>query len=179
MVWLPAALNRDRVAGGRVLEVGALDVNGSIRPAIEAMCPAAYVALDQQPGRGVDVLDTAENLVARFGPASFDVVVSAEMLEHAANWQQALIAMVNVLAPGGQLALTTRSPGFPYHPFPVDCWRFTPILMKAVVDALGLTMASVVEDPEAPGVFVTGIRPDAAPVMAWALDGLTAQAVTG
>lgn len=71
------------VKGGYVLEVGACDVSGSIRPIIsEAFGPAEYIGVDIVPGPGVDKVCAAEDLVAVFGEDRFDCVISTEMLEH-------------------------------------------------------------------------------------------------
>ena len=40
----------DDVAGKSVLEVGALDVNGSVRSHIELLRPSRYVGVDLEPG---------------------------------------------------------------------------------------------------------------------------------
>jgi hypothetical protein len=69
--------------GKRVLEVGSKFVNGSVRPLIERFCsPRDYVGVDIEPGKYVDVVLPAEKLVNCFGPESFDVVISTELLEH-------------------------------------------------------------------------------------------------
>jgi hypothetical protein len=69
--------------GGRVLEVGSKFVNGSVRPLIERFCkPREYIGVDIEPGKYVDVVLPAERLVDYFGPESFDVVVSTEVVEH-------------------------------------------------------------------------------------------------
>ena len=107
----------------RMLEVGSLDVNGTVR-AVLGHAVASYYGVDIRPGPGVDeVLDVAR-LSDRFGPRAFDLVTSTEMLEHCFDWQDALFQMLNVLRPGGLLLLTTRSPGFPLHDHPADHWRF-------------------------------------------------------
>jgi hypothetical protein len=72
--------------GKRVLEVGSKYVNGSVRPLIERFCsPKEYVGVDIEAGKFVDVILSAEKLVEYFGPESFDVVISTEMLEHIQN----------------------------------------------------------------------------------------------
>jgi ubiquinone/menaquinone biosynthesis C-methylase UbiE len=47
-----------------------------------------------------------------FPENSFDVVISGVMLEFAPDQQRAVSEMVRVLAPGGQLAVTTHGPGY-------------------------------------------------------------------
>jgi SAM-dependent methyltransferase len=157
--WIPVALRRFDVAGADVLEVGSYDVNGSVRPLICAYGPALYVGVDQSTGRGVDRVCDAADLVALFGPESFDVVISTEMLEHVVDWQSSIAAMCDVLRPDGRLVLTTRSPGFPYHPFPIDTWRYPVALLAQILRRAGLVDVLAVPDPEAPGVFARARKP--------------------
>ena len=128
-------LRRDDVAGKDVLEVGSLDVNGSMRDVVEPLGPRSYLGVDVRPGPGVDEICAAERLVERFGRESFDVVLATEVLEHIADWRAAIRSMKTVLRPGGVALLTTCSPGFPYHGYPDDHWRFEPeVLERAFAD---------------------------------------------
>jgi SAM-dependent methyltransferase len=152
------ALQTREVEGRDVLEVGALDVNGTVRPMVEARRPASYVAVDVVDGPGVDRVCDATDLIGSFGMDAFDVVISIEMLEHADDWQAAILSMVAVLRPGGVLVWTTRSPGFAFH-HPPDRWRYTQEAMAEVLDRLGLEPLVLADDPEFPGVFVKARKP--------------------
>lgn len=152
------ALQGGEVAGKDVLEVGSLDVNGSVRPFVMARGPASYVGVDVVDGPGVDRVLDAVDLAATFGPDSFDVVISTEMLEHAEDWQAAIANMVAVLRPGGVLVWTTRSPGFAYH-HPPDRWRYTQQAMAEILQRLLLEPLVVMDDPEYPGVFCKARMP--------------------
>jgi SAM-dependent methyltransferase len=154
------ALRAREVEGKDVLEVGSLNVNGSVRPLVEARQPASYMGVDVVPGPGVDKPVDVADLVATFGADSFDVVISTEMLEHAADWQLACTQMVAVLRPGGVLVWTTRSPGFLYH-HPPDRWRYTTTGMAEILDRLGLETVVVCDDPDpaSPGVFAKARKP--------------------
>lgn len=157
--WVGETLMSADIAGRSVLEVGSYDVNGSVRPTVLALEPASYTGVDQSAGPGVDQVVSAVDLVAKFGAGSFDVVISTEMLEHVEDWRPIVAEMVNVLAPGGLLVLTTRSPGFPYHPYPVDTWRYTVDGMGQILAAAGLVARELVSDPQAPGVFAIARKP--------------------
>lgn len=148
----------DVVPDRSVIEVGAYDVNGSIRPLLEPRA-GSYLGVDMALGPRVDQVVNCVDLITTFGCDQFDVVACAEMLEHAAEWRECLVNMAGVLAPGGVLALTTRSPGFPYHPFPEDHWRFPLNTMTSIIAALGLS-GTVIDDWEREGVFVTATKPD-------------------
>jgi hypothetical protein len=64
-----------------VLEVGSLDINGTIRDLFNS---PKYVGVDVAPGRGVDVVCNGEDL--DYPDNSFDVAVSAECFEHNPEW---------------------------------------------------------------------------------------------
>lgn len=153
------ALQNREVAGRRVLEVGSRDVNGSVRRMIQTRAPAAYLGVDIVEGPGVDRVCDAAGLVAAFGPDSFDVVVTTEMLEHAKDWQAAIANMIGVLRPGGVLVVTTRSPGFGYH-HPPDRWRYTQAAFQEILRRFDLEPVVLMDDPEYPGVFVKARKPD-------------------
>lgn len=159
--WVPVNLTEDEVRDGVVLEVGAYDVNGSVRPFIERYEPASYTGTDMQPGPRVDRVVDAADLAGTFGVDYADVVISTEMLEHAEDWQAAVRGMLEVLRPGGVLLLTARGPGFPYHDHPGDYWRFTVETMSAILELAGLDVLTVQSDPDpaSPGVFAKARKP--------------------
>jgi glycosyltransferase involved in cell wall biosynthesis len=152
------ALQTLEVDGRDVLEVGSLDVNGSVRPMVEARQPRSYVGVDIEDGPGVDLVCDVEELWRHYPPNSFDVVVSTECLEHVGDWRRAIASMISVLRPGGVLVWTTRSPGFPYH-HPPDRWRYTQPAMARILGAAGLDLIVLMADPEYPGVFCKARKP--------------------
>jgi SAM-dependent methyltransferase len=117
-------LIQQEVEGKRIVEIGAIDVNGSMRPLIESWRPSEYLGIDIEHGKSVDVVFSAEDLEMRFGRETFDVVMSIDMLEHAANWKAVISNMKRVCKPGGVMMITTCSQGFPYHAYPHDYWRY-------------------------------------------------------
>jgi SAM-dependent methyltransferase len=151
-------------AGLHVLEVGSRNVNGSVRPLFAGA--EEYVGIDRDMGEGVDQECTVEEYLRLRDRETFDVVVSAEMLEHAADWKAAFRAMCELLVPGGTLLLTTRSEGFPRHN-PPDYWRFDPACLIPACRACGLKPLIVALDPQVPGVFLKAVKlemPDATPM---------------
>lgn len=107
-----------------VIEVGSMDVNGSVRPLFESYKPKRYLGVDISPGPGVDVVCNAEKLLDVFEPNSFDLVISTEMLEHVRDWQKVISNLKALAAPGGIIYISTRSRGFAYHAYPYDFWRY-------------------------------------------------------
>lgn len=157
------ALTAEQVTGKRVVEVGSYNYNGSARDAISVHDPAFYTGTDAQPGPGVDWVVPAEKLPGALGEDSADVVICTEMLEHAEDWRGAVEGIVRVLAPGGYLVLTTRGPGFPFHPHPGDFWRYSLEQMGAIAAACGLEVLNLEPDPDpaSPGVFLVARKPTA------------------
>ncbi len=156
------ALTAEQVKGKRVVEVGAYDVNGSVREPVTALGPAKYLGTDERDGPGVDLPVLAERLPGVLGRDCAGIVIATEMLEHAIDWRGAVTGMVTILAPGGCLVLTTRSAGFPHHPHPVDCWRYSLEQMGAIAAACGLEVLRLEPDPDpaSPGVFLLARKPE-------------------
>jgi SAM-dependent methyltransferase len=152
-------LTRDAVAGREVLDVGALDVNGSLRPFVESLGPDRYVGVDIAPGPSVDEVVDASRLVEHFGAESFDLVITTEMIEHIRDWQTVVANLKRVVRPGGLLLVTTRSIGFHYHGYPFDFWRYEPEDMRAIF--ADFEILALERDTDAPGVFMLARKPDA------------------
>jgi SAM-dependent methyltransferase len=124
IIFAARSLTSEEIRGKRIIEIGSKDVNGGLRSILEAWGSQEYIGTDIVEGPGVDVICDGENLVARFGENSFDVVVSTEVLEHVRNWRKVISNMKRLCKPGGIVLITTRSIGFPYHSYPHDFWRF-------------------------------------------------------
>jgi hypothetical protein len=58
------------------------------------------VSVDIEAGKFVDIMLPAEKLVEYFGPESFDIEISTELLEHVQNWRLVINNMKSVLKYG-------------------------------------------------------------------------------
>lgn len=145
------------VQGKDVLEVGSYNVNGTPRIVFMPYGPKSYVGVDQEAGPCVDRVVNATNLVTTLGKDSFDVVLSTEMLEHAKDWRAAVNNMKSIVKPGGTLFVTTRGPGFPFHGFPEDHWRYTTEDFRKIF--ADMEIIDLGPDPEFPGVFMKARKP--------------------
>lgn len=149
--WVSGIVNEYGLTGS-VLEVGSLNVNGGVRD----LFAGSFVGVDFRDGPGVDAVMDGHAL--DFEDASFDVVVSTEMLEHDSAFWLSLAEAGRVLRPGGHLLLTTRGNGFAEHGHPNDYWRFMPSSAGLLADLASCDLVSSGADPEAPGIFVYGQR---------------------
>jgi SAM-dependent methyltransferase len=154
MDFLRKELKVEEFAGKEVLEVGAQNVNGSPREVIVPYGPSKYVGIDFGPGRDVDLVVDVKDLTSYFGIDWFDVVVSTEMLEHAQDWRTAVQQMKAVLRPGGLLVVTTRGPGFPYHGYPHDYWRYTTESFSRIFGDMSIEYLQPDPGPGCPGVLL-------------------------
>ncbi|MCO5111975.1 MAG: class I SAM-dependent methyltransferase [Burkholderiaceae bacterium] len=114
---------------GVAIDIGAQDVNGSLR----SVCPPhlQFIGVDFVQGRGVDVvLDDPYRLP--FEDASIDVVVSSSCFEHSELFWVLFLEIMRVLKTPGLFYLNAPSNGT-FHRYPVDCWRFYPDSGKALI----------------------------------------------
>lgn len=107
---------------GTVVEVGAMDVNGSLRSA----CPPniTYLGVDMEHGKSVDIIvKPGEPLPFRDGFC--DAVISSSQLEHDDFFWLSFLEFARVIKPGGYVYINAPSNGA-YHRYPNDNWRFYP-----------------------------------------------------
>ena len=92
----------------KVLEIGSLDINGSIRQFFDN---CSYIGVDLGEGKGVDLVEYGEKL--EFPDNTFDVVASCECFEHNPEW----IATFNNMARmcNGLVIMTCATTGRPEH----------------------------------------------------------------
>lgn len=135
----PTALDNGRLffecylsgrTGSTVLDIGAQNVNGSLRPLVPEGCH--YIGLDFEAGHGVDVV-LADPYRLPFDAGSVDAVVSSSCFEHVEFFWLMFNEVLRVLKPDGLFYLNAPSNG-EFHRYPVDCWRFYPDAGIALVN---------------------------------------------
>jgi SAM-dependent methyltransferase len=150
-------LSQSEILNKKVIEVGARDVNGTLRDDIVKLNPSSYLGVDMVEGKGVDELCDVADLVKKFGNNSFDVVISTELMEHVRDWRLAISNMKAILKPNGIMLFTTRSIGFGYHGFPFDFWRYEVEDIKQVFS--DFKIVALEKDTDSPGLFLKAIKP--------------------
>lgn len=141
-----------------VLEVGSLDVNGTVRDLFPH--PSLAWGVDIVAGPGVDQVIDGTTLPLRDAPDQeprWGAVVACEVFEHVADPVRMADEIVRVLRPGGRVLVTARGVGFAYHN-PPDRWRFMPGALAELFDRLGCRSMEW-PDPQAPGWFVRAEKP--------------------
>jgi len=98
----------DYFTNKKVLEIGSLDINGSIRIFFDT---PSYIGVDVGEGRGVDIVARGEELV--FPESYFDVVASCECFEHAEQWAETFANMVRMA--NGLVFFSCATTGRPEH----------------------------------------------------------------
>ena len=149
--WVESQVKKYDLSRLDTLEVGSLDVNGSIRD----LFVGGYLGVDFRAGPGVDEVMNAHKL--KFPASTFDVVVTTEMLEHDDEFWLSMKEMGRVLKKGGHLLLTTRGNGFKPHGHPDDYWRFMPSAREKLLDLARCDSVELAMDPYR-GIFAHGVK---------------------
>ncbi len=97
--------------GSRVVEIGSLDVNGSVRKLFSS--PTRYVGVDLEPGPGVDVTCMGHEFAT--DPGTWDTVLSCESFEHNPHFRETFANMARLARPGGLVLFTCATTGRPEH----------------------------------------------------------------
>jgi len=141
-----------------VIEVGSLNINGSLREIVNKYNPKKYIGVDLIKGKGVDEICNVNNLSNYFGENIFDLTIATELIEHVRDWKNAINNLKKVTKKGGIILLTTRSKGTKYHGYPYDFWRFEIDDFRYIFS--DFTIKNLEKDKSTlPGIFIKAIKP--------------------
>jgi SAM-dependent methyltransferase len=141
---------RNRFLSGReaealsILDVGAMDVNGSYRALFDG--PRwIYRGADLEAGRNVDIVFDDPYHFSEVASGSVDVLVSGQALEHMPKFWLFFLEVFRCLKPGGLCCVIAPAGGYE-HRYPVDCWRFYPDGMRSVAEFARLEVLEAFTD---------------------------------
>lgn len=134
----------------RALDVGCGDgrLTAELDAAELTAADVSPVALERARARlaGARIVELEPDAPLPFDDGSFELVLAAETVEHVRDVQLLLSEIRRVLAPGGELALTTpATPALvrPEHPFSPHLRRFTRRSLRRALDELGFEVGSL------------------------------------
>lgn len=117
-----------------VLDVGSYDVNGTYRPIVERK-GWQYTGMDVAAGPNVDIV-SPDPYHFPIAADAYDIVISGSTMEHVQAIWLWVPELARVLRPGGLLAIITHT-SYPYHRYPVDCYRILPDGGRYLFDLTG------------------------------------------
>jgi SAM-dependent methyltransferase len=112
-----------------------------------------YVTADL-PGEGADLEIDGTRVDVQ--DASFDAVLSTQVLEHVPDPDAYLTEAHRMLVPGGRLVLSTHGVYW-YHPSPGDFWRWTGPGLRLQVERCGFCVHEVIPVVSPPAAALTMI----------------------
>jgi SAM-dependent methyltransferase len=134
----------------RALDLGCGDgrLGAELDAAELTAADVSALALDRARARlpGATVVELEPDAPLPFGDGGFDLVLAAETAEHVRDLQLFLSEARRVLAPGGELALTTPASAplvRPEHPLSPHLRRFTRGSLRRTLDDLGFDVRSL------------------------------------
>lgn len=135
--------------GGRVMDFGCADM-----PYRRFFGPDTEFVGADLPGNPRASVHVRPDGTLPSDDASFDAVLSTQVLEHVADPVVHLDECLRVLRPGGRLLLSTHGM-MVYHPDPVDYWRWTCAGLRRAVEQAGF---EVVRFEGIMGMAATGLQ---------------------
>ncbi len=111
-------LDRAHITGREILRIGSAHLEPSLRLIAKAYGAVSYVGVDFELGPNGGKTCRVEDLLAKFGPESFDLLICSELLQHVDDWRAAIAVFKRIIRPHGSILITTRSLALPTPPFP-------------------------------------------------------------
>lgn len=118
--------NKDKLKGS-VIEIGSLNVNGSLKEIIPTS-----IGVDMRGGDNVNLVCDVSDLFKYFKKRSFDVCISTDTLEHVKDWRKFIQNTWDVVKNDGYLIITMASIHKGKHAYPDDYWRMDEEMIKRI-----------------------------------------------
>lgn len=122
--------------GARVLEVGPDRAPSTLRGRVAADVAWETIDVAARPGLPLTHL-AADPYRYPLPDGAYDIVLSANVVEHVPRAWTWMRELARVCRPGG-VVITIAPVSWPFHESPVDCWRIYPDGMRAVCEDAGL-----------------------------------------
>jgi len=151
-------IDEEDVRGKDIIEVGAYDLNGSLRHHVQSLKPNKYVGVDIEAGPCVDIVADVTSLLDHLPYSSFDMVIATEVLEHVKDWRKAVSNLKHIIKSGGKVIVTVPSKGCGFHACPEDHWRFELDDIKEIFS--DFVIEELWKSPSIEGVFLKAVRPE-------------------
>lgn len=100
----------DNFKSAKVLEVGSLDINGSVRQFFQ---DCEYIGIDLGEGKGVDVVCQGQDYSEEDN--TFDTCISCECFEHNPEWILTFANMHRMTKPDGLIVMSCATTGRAEH----------------------------------------------------------------
>lgn len=123
-----------------IADVGSMDINGTYKPIFDKT-PWKYTGLDIGAGRNVDRVLATPYKWSNVTDEEFDVVISGQALEHTEYPWLFAQELARIVKRGG-LVCVIAPYQWEFHEFPIDCYRFFPDGMKAILTQAGLSIVT-------------------------------------
>ena len=115
-----------------IIEIGSLDVNGSVSDLLSKYPNLKDTGADIEAGKNVDIVVDLEYQWSNIDDQSFDIAFSNQLLEHVEMPWELVKSMDRILKPNG-LMIHVVPCMRNEHKFPIDCWRIMPDGMLALM----------------------------------------------
>jgi len=123
--------------GQTCIDIGSYNVNGSLRPMVEAH-GYSYIGVDIREGPGVDyVMPDPYHLPAALAGDAFDLIVTSSCLEHCVNPFRLMRDVQEYMLRGGLIVIQAPF-NWQYHPHPEDYYRYSHEGLAALCTEVGL-----------------------------------------
>jgi len=119
-----------------IADVGSMDVNGTYKP-IFGKPGWTYTGLDISAGKNVDRVLAAPYQWSNVADEEFDVVISGQALEHTEYPWIFAKELARIVKKGGYVCVIAPYQ-WEFHEYPIDCYRFFPDGMRAILGQAAL-----------------------------------------